>query len=154
MPVLPFRCLRDGRAGKAAVLMCQAEIRKSVTLAAAPGQVRAARAFVAGAAGGPRPLAEAAELLAREIVSNSVRYSGSAAPGGLLTVTVTVARQGVRVEVTERSGDGSPALRPVPGPDGMAEGGRGLRLVDMLAARWGCQRGGGLATTWFEVAPD
>jgi hypothetical protein len=24
-------------------------------------------------------------------------------------------------------------------------------LVDALAARWGYQRGGGLATTWFEL---
>lgn len=33
--------------------------------------------------------------------------------------------------------------------DGEAEGSRGLWLVDALSARWGYQRGGGLATTWF-----
>jgi hypothetical protein len=38
--------------------------------------------------------------------------------------------------------------------DGEAEGGRGLWLVDMLSARWGYQRGGGFATTWFELAQD
>jgi hypothetical protein len=36
--------------------------------------------------------------------------------------------------------------------DGEAEGGQGMRLVDALSARWGYQRGGGLATTWFELA--
>ena len=37
------------------------------------------------------------------------------------------------------------------GADDEAEGGRGMRLVDALSARWGYQRGGGLATTWFEI---
>jgi anti-sigma regulatory factor (Ser/Thr protein kinase) len=55
---------------------------------------------------------------------------------------------GVRVEVTGRKADGVPVLRP---PDGEAEGSRGLRLVEDLAARWGYQRGGGQATTWFEL---
>ena len=27
-----------------------------------------------------------------------------------------------------------------------------MRLVDALSARWGYQRGGGLATTWFELS--
>ena len=133
--------------------MDQAEVRKSVTVAAVPGQVRTARAVVASAVGGSHPLAEAAVLLAGEIVSNSVRHSGSAVPGGLVTVAVTVAAggAGVRVEVTDCSGESTPVLLPASG-DG--EGGWGMRLVDALAARWGYCRGGGLATTWFELAPD
>jgi hypothetical protein len=31
------------------------------------------------------------------------------------------------------------------------EGSRGLWLVDALSARWGYERDGGLATTWFEL---
>ena len=125
-----------------------------MTVAAVPGQVRAARAFVAGAVGGSHPLADVAVLLASEVVSNSVRHGGSGVPGGLVTVTVAVAGGSVRVEVTDRGGDGSPVLRPAAGADDGAEGGRGMRLVDALSARWGYQRGGGLATTWFELAPD
>jgi anti-sigma regulatory factor (Ser/Thr protein kinase) len=35
--------------------------------------------------------------------------------------------------------------------DDEAEGGRGLRLVEELAVRWGYERGGGQAMTWFEL---
>jgi two-component sensor histidine kinase len=83
-------------------------------------------------------------------VTNSLRHSGSAVPGGLVTVTVAACGEGVRIEVTERSGDGVPVLKIADGGGG-AEGSRGLLLVDALAAQWGYQRGGGLATTWFEL---
>ena len=81
-----------------------------------------------------------------------MEHSGSAVAGGVVTVTVAAGDKVVRVEVTGRSGDGVPVLRPAAeAADGEAEGGRGLWLVDMLSARWGYQRGGGLATTWFEI---
>jgi anti-sigma regulatory factor (Ser/Thr protein kinase) len=76
----------------------------------------------------------------REIFGNSVRHSGSGAPGE--TVAVRAGDCIVRVEVTNRAGPGTPELRPA-GRD--AEGGRGLQLVAGLAARWG---GGGAAGGW------
>jgi anti-sigma regulatory factor (Ser/Thr protein kinase) len=148
---LPFLVpVPGGRAGKAAYLMYQAEVRKSVTIAAVPGQVRAARAWVAGVLGS-HPRASDAVLLTSEVVANSVQHSGSAVLGGVVTVTVATGADGVRVEVTDRSGDRSPVL--LPAACAGAERGRGMRLVDGLAARWGYQRGGGLATTWFELGP-
>jgi len=57
----------------------------------------------------------------------------------------------VRVEVTGRKANGVPVLRR---PDEEAEGSRGLRLVEELAARWGYERVGGQATTWFECGPQ
>lgn len=104
---------------------------------------------MAGVLGECHPHVDVALLLASELVSNSVMHSGSAVPGGLVTVTVAAGAEGVRVEVTDRSGDGVPVLRPAAG--GEAECGRGMRIVDDLAARWGYQRGGGFATTWFEL---
>ena len=48
--------------------------------------------------------------------------------------------------------NGVPVLSPGVETDGTeAEGGRRIRLVDVLSARWGYQSGGGLATTWFEL---
>jgi anti-sigma regulatory factor (Ser/Thr protein kinase) len=134
--------------------MPEAEVRQSLTVAAVPEQVRAARAFVAGVLGDASPLAEVAVLLASELVANSVRHSGSAAVSGPVTVTVTAAAGSgvVRVEVTDRSGGGSPVL--LAEDRAGAEGGRGMRLVDMLAARWGFQRGGGQATTWYSRRTD
>lgn len=110
----------------------------SVAIEALPEQVGVARAFVAGVLGAGHPCLDVAVLLASELVANSVRHGGSA-----------VARGGARVEVAERSGPGVPVL--VPDEGGGAEGGRGMRLVDELAARWGYERGGGRAVTWFEV---
>jgi anti-sigma regulatory factor (Ser/Thr protein kinase) len=132
--------------------MSEVAVPQSVTIPAVPEQVRVARAFVAGVLGESHPHADVALLLASELVTNSVRHSGSAVPGGFVTVTVAAGDDGVRVEVTDRSGDGVPVLQSA--DRGEAEGSRGMRLVDALAARWGYQRGGGLATTWFELAQD
>jgi anti-sigma regulatory factor (Ser/Thr protein kinase) len=114
--------------------------------------VRAARAFVAGVLGESCAQAEVALLLASELVTNSVEHSGSAVSGGMVTVTVAAGDKVVRVEATDSGGDGAPVLPPASGTaDGEAERGRGLWLVDMLSARWGYQRGGGMATTWFGI---
>jgi anti-sigma regulatory factor (Ser/Thr protein kinase) len=58
--------------------------------------VRVARAFVAGVLGESHPHANVAVLLASELLINSVRHSGSAVPGGLVTVAVAVGERGVR----------------------------------------------------------
>lgn len=131
--------------------MSEMAVPRRVTIAAVPGQVGLARAFVAGALGQAHPAADVAVLLASELVTNSVRHSGSAVSGGDVTVAVTVGRGGARVEVTDRSGDGAPVLASAASGDGNSEGSRGMRLVDALASRWGYWRGGGFATTWFEM---
>jgi anti-sigma regulatory factor (Ser/Thr protein kinase) len=132
-------------------LMFGAAVPESVTIAAVPEQVRVARAFVARVLGDSHVQADVALLLASELVTNSVRHSGSAVPGGVVTVTVAAVDEAVRVEVTDRSGDGVPVLPSAAAAGSEAEGSRGLWLVEALAARWGYQRGGGLATTWFEL---
>ena len=126
-------------------------VPESMTIPAVPGQVREARAFVARVLGQVHPHVNLALLLCGELVTNSVQHSGSAVPGGVVTVTVVAGERGVRVEVTDRIGDGVPFLPSAGSAGGEAEGGRGIRLVDALSARWGYERGGGLATTWFEI---
>jgi anti-sigma regulatory factor (Ser/Thr protein kinase) len=128
--------------------MAGAAVRESVTFAGRPDQVREARAFVARLLGPSHPCQAVAVLLASELAANSVRHSGSAVPGETVTVTVVAWVAGVRVEVTDRKTDSVPVLRR---PDDDAEGSRGLRLVDELADRWGYERSGGRATTWFEI---
>lgn len=107
--------------------MSEAAVPRSVTIAAVPGQVGLARAFVARVLGESHPDADVAVLLASELVTNSVLHSGSAVPGGV--VAVAVGGGGVRVEVTDRSGAGAPVLLPAASADGEAEGSRGMRLV-------------------------
>jgi len=122
-------------------------VRESVTLAGRAERARAARTF--GEVLGPgHPCGDVAVLLVSAIFGNSVRHSGSGAPGETVTVAVRVGDGVVRVEVTDRAGPGTPELRPA-GSD--AEGGRGLQLVAGLAARWGWRRRGGRIVTWFEL---
>jgi anti-sigma regulatory factor (Ser/Thr protein kinase) len=87
-------------------------------------------------------------LLVSEVFGNSVRHSGSGAPGETVTVAVIAGDGVVRIEVTDRAGPGTPELRAVSRD---AEGGRGLQLVVGLAARWGWRRRGGRLVTWFEL---
>ena len=102
-----------------------------------------------GGAGPGHPCGDVAALLASELFSNSLRYSGSGAPGETVTVAVKSAISGViRVEVTDRSGPGVPEPRSAGGD---AEDGRGLHLVACLALRWGWRRRGGRTVTWFEL---
>jgi anti-sigma regulatory factor (Ser/Thr protein kinase) len=128
--------------------MAEAAVRESVTLAGRAERARLARRFVGAVLGSGHPCEDVAVLLVSELFSNSVRHSGSGAPEGTATVTVTASGGIVRVEVADRSGAGAPMLRLA---DGDAQGGRGLRLVAALAARWGWRRCGGRTVTWFEL---
>jgi anti-sigma regulatory factor (Ser/Thr protein kinase) len=128
--------------------MARVAVRESVTLAVRAERARAARAFVSEVLGPGHPCEDVAILLVSEIFSNSVRHSGSCAPGETVTVAVTSCDSVVRVEVTDRAGPGTPELRPAARD---AEGGRGLQLVAGLAARWGWRRRGGRMVTWFEL---
>lgn len=124
----------------------------SLTISGRPEQVRVARAFVSTALGADHPCETVAILLASELVTNSVLYSDPRLPEPAITITVTTVPDHVRVEVRDAGG----ASVPVPGDaeDGLAEHGRGLRLVADLSARWGYQRDEGGLITWFEVVAE
>jgi anti-sigma regulatory factor (Ser/Thr protein kinase) len=124
-------------------------VRESVTLAGRAERARAARTFVGEVLGPGHPYGDVAVLLVSEIFGNSVRHSGSGAPGQTVTVAVIAGDSVIRVEVTDRAEPGTPELRPA-GCDG--EGGRGLQPVAGLAAPWGWRRRGGRMVTWFELS--
>ena len=128
--------------------MAGVAVRESVTVAGLAGRARVARAFVVAVLGPGHPCGDEAVLLVGELFANSIRHSGSAAPGQTVTVAVAAWDGVVRVEVADRSGPGVPALRPA---DGEAEAGRGLQLVQQLSARWAWHRDSGHTVTWFEL---
>ena len=75
-------------------------------------------------------LADLAELIVTELVSNGVRHARTE-----LEVRVGLRRQQLHLSVR----DGSPKL-PVRGTAGdtLAESGRGLLVIEALTHRWGC----------------
>jgi anti-sigma regulatory factor (Ser/Thr protein kinase) len=134
----------------AATAAAGAAIRESVTV---PGdqhdQAHAARVFTAATLTGQHPCTAVAVLLVSELVSNSMRHSDSRLPGGTITITVTGRPGGARVEVRDAGGASVPAVTGA--DDALAENGRGLWLVNDLAARWGYRREPGGLVTWFEI---
>jgi CheY-like chemotaxis protein/anti-sigma regulatory factor (Ser/Thr protein kinase) len=93
-------------------------------------------------------LVESVELLVTELVTNAVLHASSAP-----TVQVHIEDDVVRVEVYDE--DPTP-LRPGR-PSTSRPGGRGLLLLDRMAARWGDDPVGDGKVIWFELdrtAPD
>jgi anti-sigma regulatory factor (Ser/Thr protein kinase) len=116
-----------------------------------PEQVATARATVALALGAGHPCADAAVLITSELVTNSVVHSDSRHEGGTVTITVADVGYALRIEVTDDGANDLPALHLASGDD---EAGRGLELVDALAARWESRRDStGKTTTWAELIP-
>ena len=88
-------------------------------------------------------LCEAAELVISEVVTNALLHG--TAPR---TLTVEVRADSVRIEVA----DGSPVLPRVHGFASTASTGRGLRLLNSLASRWGADPDPDDGkVVWFEV---
>jgi serine phosphatase RsbU (regulator of sigma subunit)/PAS domain-containing protein/anti-sigma regulatory factor (Ser/Thr protein kinase)/transcriptional regulator with GAF, ATPase, and Fis domain len=103
-----------------------------------------ARRFVAAALAQlpDRRAVEVAELLTSEVVTNAVVHGGSA-----VRVEVETVDGRTRISVCDND-PGQPELRS---PSLDDESGRGMRLVDSLARRWGVQPAGSGKCVWFEV---
>lgn len=85
---------------------------------------------------------EVAELLVSELVTNALLHAGSSPVLQLLRVDGHV-----RIEVS----DASPAVPTMKDYGDLATVGRGLQLIEALAAQWGVESRRGGKTVWFEV---
>ncbi len=92
-----------------------------------------------------REVTETAMLLVSELATNAIRHGS---PPVRLSLRLTSGR--LRVEVT----DASPAPPRLGRADPEQAGGRGLQLVQELAARWGSQASVSRLgkTVWFELS--
>lgn len=113
-------------------------------LPAKPSSAGRARRFVVAALHAERCEAEAevAELLVSELVTNALLHARS-------EVRVRVAAEQARVRVEVRDESCAPVERRSFSPE--AATGRGLALVEALAARWGSDVRPEGKTVWFEL---
>jgi anti-sigma regulatory factor (Ser/Thr protein kinase) len=83
-------------------------------------------------------------LVVSELVGNAVRHA-TGLPSGGLHVDWEIRPGVVEVAVTDGGGFSDPEARD-PGVE--AQSGRGLAIVDALAADWGVRRQGSVTTVW------
>ncbi|MEP7055039.1 MAG: ATP-binding protein [Actinomycetota bacterium] len=110
-----------------------------------PESVGVARRFVAEVCIASRTvptLCESAVLLASEIVTNAFIHGRSDA-----RIAVAASHNQVRVEVADDNSRHPRRLEP----DADALDGRGLAIVDLVAASWGVRDDSIGKTVWFEV---
>jgi len=121
------------------------DVDRTLRLEPVPTSAAVARHAVADAvtATGRADLADTAGLLVTELVTNAIVHARTA-----ILVTVAATSEGVRVEVT----DASPHLPVQRGYGTSATTGRGVRVVEMLAERFGTEAiTGNGKTVWFEL---
>lgn len=116
--------------------------------AAAVGQ---AREFVRGVVDGAWPGLDDLLLLVSEVASNAVRHTASGNDGGGFDLNVSVADDAVRIAISDGGGSSEPRIPDDSGEFGALTSGRGLRIVDALADRWGYTGGELGRVVWFEV---
>jgi anti-sigma regulatory factor (Ser/Thr protein kinase) len=124
-------------------------------LPASPVAASVARHAVAGL----RPyldqaVADNAELLVSELVTNSVRHAGLPSEAGI-EFSLRASHEVLMVEVADAGNgfdDDSPT-RPRAEAGVMRASGWGLFLVDRIADRWGAVQLDGETRVWFELRP-
>lgn len=93
------------------------------------------------------PVLDEATLLVGELATNAVEHTATGS-GGQFDVTIYRDETLTIIAVRDDGSDNAPATRPL---DLLAEDGRGLGLVELIANRWGCcgnERG---RTIWLEL---
>ncbi|MDB4872689.1 MAG: putative anti-sigma regulatory factor, serine/threonine protein kinase [Gemmatimonadales bacterium] len=118
-----------------------------------PASVGEARKFACLLAAGHR-LVDAVELVVSELATNAVDHTATGAPGGCFVVEVEVYPARVWVAVVDMGADTS----PVPSDDDPSSvksvAGRGLFLVDALAAKWGSEPVRVGRRVWADIHQD
>jgi len=121
--------------------------RAQMTLRPEPQQVAAGRRFTRETltAWQHTELADIACLLVSEILTNAVRHARQ---------TISLRLHHTVREVIAEITDDNPQLPQLILPAPAGENGRGLTLVDALAATWGARPSGTGKTVWFTLATD
>jgi anti-sigma regulatory factor (Ser/Thr protein kinase) len=117
-----------------------------IDLIGSPESVSRARVYVRKKLGDEHPALDDVELLVSEVVTNAILHSNSK-NGGKVTLALADCHDFIHVDVVDEGGESAPRV----GGDILAEGGRGLRLVQMISHRWDVHEDDAGRTIWFEV---
>ncbi|WP_165964215.1 ATP-binding protein [Actinomadura sp. KC216] len=105
-----------------------------------------ARTFLRDMMPQAHPLLDDLVTVGSETVSNAITHTDSG-DGGRVTVSLLAGRGVYRLEVSD---DGAGGRRPHLKAETLAEGGRGLRVVEALAESWGFRVDGPRTVVWAE----
>ena len=113
-----------------------------------PEQIAYARDFTRRVLG-PCPALDEAVLLVSELATNAIEHTATAHEGSF-HVTICRGDSTLLIAITD---DGSDTI-PMPGheADALAETGRGLELVELIADRWDHCGDENSRTVWFELS--
>lgn len=119
------------------------------TFPGSPTQVSTARRYVTQLLADPvyRHVVDDAVLLVSELASNAILHTRSGDVLGGFTVELGFSADVLRVAVHDQGSREVPRVL-----NGSDEGGRGLGLVQILAAGWGITGGPAGRTVWFELS--
>jgi anti-sigma regulatory factor (Ser/Thr protein kinase) len=120
---------------------------EQATLPGIPASARTSRQLLLAAleGWGAADTREKATLLISELVTNVVRHAGTD-----VDLRIAMGARTVRVEV----GDSNPTIPVIRTPAPTDLGGRGMRIVDDLAVRWGMEARRTGKSVWFELTRD
>ncbi len=93
------------------------------------------------------PVLDEATLLVGELATNAVEHTATGS-GGQFDIIIYRDETLIIIAVRDEGSDNAPATRP---HDELAEDGRGLRLVERIADRWGCYGNERGRTMWLEL---
>jgi anti-sigma regulatory factor (Ser/Thr protein kinase) len=135
-------------AARTPVALVEGIDRLKATLPMGPAAAATARATLTRWLAGhvPGEVLDDARLLASEVVTNSIGHA-ELRDGASIRLAVQLRNGALRVEVRDPGVTGEVVPRE---PDRERGGGFGLKLVDVIATRWGVNRTGG-THVWFEV---
>ncbi|GGQ10765.1 anti-sigma regulatory factor (Ser/Thr protein kinase) [Actinomadura coerulea] len=125
-----------------------------ITLPGVRRSVGGARGFVRSVAAG-HPALDDMVLVVSETVANAIAHTASGREGGQVRVAVLAGDGGYRLEVAdEGAAGGRPHVKGGQGDDedagDGAESGRGMRIVEALASRWGFHADGARTVVWAD----
>ncbi|GAA4622386.1 hypothetical protein GCM10023196_014370 [Actinoallomurus vinaceus] len=125
----------------------EAVVLGEITLPGMRSSVAHARAFLRELLPCDHPALDDLVTVGSETVCNAVTHTASGQAAGRVTVVLLARGGAYRLEVTD---DGAGGSRPRLEAEDGGESGRGMRIVDALARRWGYREDGARTVVWAE----